>query len=151
MRLQVSVFWVLFICGFMVAQTTLFSPLHEQGHLEAAHNHGIGAEITSRTRTQVDKITLPILFAGHLGVWGWATIITIVVFSAARPYFGAVGLSFGYMHGEVLKALQSSDFARMVAMGHDAPGTWLIITLPLLALFWFILWWTRFIPYRNSE
>lgn len=145
------VFWILFLCGVMIAFTHLFSPIHEQGHLEAAHNRGIGAEITSRTTTQVDRITLPILFAGHLGLWGWAAIGTVVVFCATRHCFGLVGLPFGYMHGETLKALQSSDFARMVEMGHDAPGTWLIVTLPVLLFFWCVLWWTRFVPHRDGE
>ena len=136
---SVGAFWVLLILGFIVGTTSLFAPVHELGHLEAAQGVGIEAEIVARDRIRLARETVSVLMAAHIGVLVWMGAIAFLSVVLTRLWLGFAGLSMGLVHGEYIRGLQSSDFARVAELGVDPYGIWSLICLSLIAVLWVLV------------
>jgi hypothetical protein len=70
---------VIFLMGGIVARATNgLAPLHELGHLLAAWSQGINAWMTAWNVTQIEKLTVRVVYGGHwfeLIVWSFFIVL----------------------------------------------------------------------------
>ena len=114
-----GVFLFMLSIGFIAGTTSLFAPVHELGHLQECQNRGIKAEIVARDRIEFERETVSVLMAGHIGVLVLLGAVAFVSVVLTRLWLGITGLCLGLVHGEYLRGLQSTDFARVAELGVD--------------------------------
>jgi hypothetical protein len=124
--LWIILFCLLYLVGFYAKEQTAFSYLHEWGHVFAANQSGIGAEITSRTTTRIDgPVTYSILVGGfwtEMIVW---SALAFLFCSFRWPATGALaGFCYGFQLSTYIFAQRSQDFSRAGAFAYTQWRFW---------------------------
>lgn len=126
--------------GIVLGETSVFTPLHEQGHIAAANAEGKKAELIARNKTRIyGEVTFHIWVAGYRQELWTATATTALFFTIGvflRKVWPIVGIPWGYVHQLWWRPIGSTDFERageeVWVWWHSAVGLtltvgWLVI------------------------
>jgi tetrahydromethanopterin S-methyltransferase subunit H len=126
---------MLMVVGGAVAFTPLLAFVHEFAHAGQAEALGFEAEIQGASTVWGGRAPSPrehfrVTVVGYYAEFAIFMIVAAWLWLAKHELLAAV--PFGYVHGTVLHAISSSDFA----LYPGVEWAWLIFTLLQLAVFW---------------
>jgi len=149
-RKQNIIFIVLFIIGAIIAQTILFAPIHEHGHVFKFQERGFASHQIGWNTTSTSEFSFDGLFAGYSAEFTFFYTIFIVAYLISSPdrgglrrFYGHLGFPFGYANGIFVAAFSGQDFHQIPRWTSWMSSSWIIIVLPLLIFGWIILFTCR--------
>jgi hypothetical protein len=117
-----------FVLGGVIQFFILTAPIHELGHLLAAHHEGMEARIIGWARIRASGTPTQYYYeAGYRFELGVAVVLSLIVLPWQRrrlsigrtPHMGWVGVVLGWSVGISFYAAGSSDFAKSSALAGE--------------------------------
>lgn len=137
LKAWILLFVVFYIAGQVCRTYTMFSYLHEFGHVLFAYWDGVDADIVSRTLTHINgNITLGIAMGGFwTEIIFWSAIALLFSFSRWNGFGGIVcGFCYGFQNRIYMVAQTSTDFERVGILSYQTWRFWGVLILFLMYL-----------------
>jgi len=138
--IQWAIFACLFIMGWIIAGSGLFTQLHEDGHMVAADDVGLQSKQIARNMVLVAGDARPsewkhVYMAGYTQVVATTGFLLLVgwIIACLSPVWAWMGILAGAFDAAWFAPIGSSDFARLSMS--DLQGWW-VACFALLSIYW---------------